>query len=304
MQYAQIIHEAWELTTKNPKLKWFIFVPSFIAVFIFVIEICWQSYLYLSEFGVIESHLSIKNMSEIIQFLLDNNLLPWIIFAIIFVLFFSFVVPSWVLGSLILSVKHKLNSPEKYLSIRQKLIEGFDYFFLLFEFNAVSGVFSLWSIALFLATFFRYFHNSFFLFLWPLLLIYTIFSFFITIFLSFAPYYIVCENQSLTSSIKKSVSLVFLNFGKTMAIMLLMFLVNFRILINVLIIFGVPFGLLAAMTYFTNSFAIVLSFLLGIALLALTSYLTAIIEVFSTAVWVRVFRDFSIHQKKLEDENL
>lgn len=303
MQYAQIIHEAWELTTKNPKLKWFIFIPSFIAVFIFVLEISWQSYLYLSEFGVIETHLSIHNVSEIIQFLLDNNLLAWTLFAIVFILFFSFAVPSWVLGSLILSVKQKLNNPTKYLSIRQKLIEGFDYFFLLFEFNAVSGVFSLWSIALFLATFFRYFHNSLFLFLWPLLLAYTIFSFFVTIFLSFAPYYIVCKNESLASSIKKSISLVFLNFGRTMSIILLMFLVNFRILINVLMIFGVPFGLLAAMTYFTNSFAIILSFLLGIALLGLTSYLTAIVEVFSTAVWVYVFQEFSTHQKKLENED-
>ena len=122
--------------------------------------------------------------------------------------------------------------------------------------------------------------------------------------MSFAPYFIVCEKKTLSTAIKKSVSIVFLNFGKTMSIILLMFLVNFRILINVVIILGVPLGVLLAMTYFANSVATVLSVLVGIALLGFAAYLTAIVEVFSTAVWTRTFFEMREQQKKLEDESI
>lgn len=302
MRYGEIIYEAWDLTTENTKLKWFVFVPSFVAVLVFVLEIAWQLYLYLGEFGVIESEFSFESIGSLFHFLLDKNLLGWAIFGVIFILFFAFVVPSWVLGGLILGIKQKLHTPEKYLSLRQKMIEGFEYFFKLFEFSAVSGIFSLWSIAIFLATFYRYFHDTFFRLMWPVILIYTIIAFFITIFLSFTPYFIVCEKEGLHNSIKKSVSMVFLNFGKTMSIILLMFLVNFRILINVVIILGVPLGVLLAATYFANSVATILSILIGIALLGFAAYLTAIVEVFSTAVWTRTFFEMREHQKKLEDE--
>ncbi|MCK5460656.1 hypothetical protein KAI58_01600 [Candidatus Gracilibacteria bacterium] len=304
MKYAEIIYEAWDLTTENTKLKWFVFVPSFVAVLVFVLEISWQLYLYLGEFGLIESEFSFEGIGALFHFLLDKNLLGWAIFGVIFILFFAFVVPSWVLGGLILGVKQKLYTPEKYLSLRQKMIEGVEYFFSLFEFSAVSGIFSLWSIAIFLATFYRYFHDTFFRLLWPVLLVYTIIAFFITVFMSFAPYFIVCEKKTLSTAIKKSVSIVFLNFGKTMSIILLMFLVNFRILINVVIILGVPLGVLLAMTYFANSVATVLSVLVGIALLGFAAYLTAIVEVFSTAVWTRTFFEMREQQKKLEDESI
>lgn len=302
MRYAQIIHDSWELTTNNTKLKWLVFVPSFVAVTVFVLEVSWQLYLYLGEFKVIDSHLSLTSLAPFFDFLVQNNLIGWFIFIVLFMLFFAFVVPSWVLGALLLGIKQKLKFPEKYCSIREKLVSAYDYFFLLFEFHAISGIFSLWSIALFTATFYRYFHDSLFRLLWPLLLVYTIFAFFVTLFLSFAPYFIVCEKQSLSQSIKKSIGLVFMNFGQTVSIMLLMLLVNFRVILNMVIILLVPIGIFAAFSYFTNSFILIFLVILGIGLLGLTAYLTAILEVFSAAVWTDSFLKMRANQEALKEE--
>ena len=82
-----------------------------------------------------------------------------------------------------------------------------------------------------------------------------------------------------------------------------MFLVNFRILINVLIILGVPLGIMVAITYFASSTAIIISIILGVVLLGFTAYLTALVEVFSTAVWTEVFMTMRAEQKQLESEN-
>lgn len=305
MRYAQIIHDSWELTTDNPKLKWLVFVPSFVAVIVFVVEVSWQLYLYLGEFKLIDSHFTLESLGPILNFLVENNLVGWFIFALIFILFFAFVVPSWVLAALILGIKQKINLPEKYCSVKQKLVSAYDHFFQLFEFHAISGLFSLWSIALFTATFYRYFHDSLFQLLWPVLLVYTIFAFFVSVFLSFTPYFIVCEKEPLTAAMKKSMGLVFLNFGRTMSIMLLMLLVNFRVLLNMIIVLLVPVGIFAAFTYFTNSFILLLSVIIGIGLLALTAYLTAILEVFSTTVWTESFFQMRAAQKELlaDEEN-
>ncbi len=299
MRYAQIIQDSWELTTDNPKLKWLVFVPSFVAVIVFVAEVSWQLYLYLGEFKIIDSHFTIESIRTIVNFLAQNHLLGWFIFVLIFILFFAFVVPSWVLGALILGIKQKIIFPQKYCSIKQKLVSAYDYFFQLFEFHAISGLFSLWSIALFTATFYRYFHDSLFKLLWPFLVIYTIFAFFISVFLSFTPYFIVCEKEPLTSAIKKSIGLVFLNFGRTISIMLLMLLVNFRVLLNMIIVLLVPIGIFAAFTYFTNSLILGFSVIIGIGLLAITAYLTAILEVFSTTVWIESFFQMRSAQKAL-----
>ena len=303
MRYAEIIHDSWQVTTDNPRLKWFIFVPSFIAVLIFALEVTWQLYLYLSEFGVIHSEMTLKSISGVFSFLIENNLLGWAIFGIIFLIFFGFILPAWVNGALILGVQQNLKDPEKKIIIRQKFIEGSKYFFPLFELKAVMGLFSFWSILLFMATFFRYFHDSLFTLLWPFFVGYTLIALLISTFLSFAPYFIVLEKMGLSQALKKSLALVFLNFGRTLAILLLMFLVNFRILINVLIILGVPLGIMVAITYFASSTAIIISIILGVVLLGFTAYLTALVEVFSTAVWTEVFMTMRAEQKQLESEN-
>jgi hypothetical protein len=81
-----------------------------------------------------------------------------------------------------------------------------------------------------------------------------------------------------------------------------MFLVNIRVIINVIIILLVPIGIFAAFTYFNNSLILILSIILGVMLLAFTAYLTAIIEVFSTAVWTESFLQMRKEQDTLSEK--
>ena len=298
MNYAKVIHSAWQLLVDVPKLKWFAFVPSFIAVLIFVLEVCWQLYLYFSEFGVLENKVSFELIGTLVGFLFEHHLMLWAILAVIIILFFGFVVPSWMQGVLIASSKFKFENPGQYLSLRQKMLDGFGYFFRIFELRAILGPFEFVSIILFAATFYRYYHDSLFDLILPLLIIHIIISFFIQIFLAFVPYFIVEEDVSLSEAMKKSIGLVFLNFGATLAIILLMVLVNIRIIINVVVILGVPVAIFAAFFYFTSTFVITLTILLGLLAMALAAYLTAIVEVFSTAVWER---SYTALKKKRED---
>ena len=68
-----------------------------------------------------------------------------------------------------------------------------------------------------------------------------------------------------------------------------MFLVNFRMVLNVVVVLGVPIAMLAAFTIFATHTAIILSLIFGLVLVSLAAYLTAIMAVFMTTVWALSF---------------
>ena len=306
MKYIQVIHDAWDLTTRSTKLKWFAFVPAFASVIAFVAEAAWQISMFSTEFGLLEHGSVFDSLKQVFFFAQNHGLLLWGSFFLIFILLFEFVLPAWITSTLILSIRHQFSTPNEYLSLRHKMIEGFKYFFSLFEVKAILSPFAFVSIGLFTATMYRFYHGDLFSALIPLILIYSVLALAIQIFLSYTDYYIVFEGATVKEALRKSASLVFLFFGRTMMVILLMILVNVRILINVIVILGVPLGIMAALSYFASSdwftFAMTIAWTLGIALTALTAYLTAIIEVFSTAVWVRTFYTLNEEEKGLQTE--
>ena len=118
---------------------------------------------------------------------------------------------------------------------------------------------------------------------------------------SFAPYYLVVDDESISGALKKSASLVFLNMVPTLGILFIMFLINFRVVVNILVILGVPIGVFAAITIFNNSTATILSILFGMALFGLAAYITSITTVFSTGLWIQAFEILKRRQAALED---
>ena len=217
---------------------------------------------------------------------LSSDSIKWLIAGLFAV--FMFIVPLWVQGTLILCVRHKLISPDVKFLLRPKMLKGFEYFFPFFKFEAATSIFSLLSILFFALSLHRYF-ESLFSFVWPVIMAYAFIAMVINLFLSFAPFYIVTQNMNTAQAIKSSAALVFTHLGETITIMLLMFLVNFRMLLNVIVVLGVPIAVLAAFSLFTTKTALAISIIFGLMLISLAAYLTAIMAVFMTTVWALSF---------------
>lgn len=291
---------AWESANRCNKLKWVIFVPSFVAVFIFLVELIWQTYLYLSEFGVIKNTLTLEQISGIFSFLVSNNMLGWFVFGIVFLILFVFIFPSWLRGVLIKTLYERATKPEKQTKIRKNVLAGLDYFFPLFELHAIGSLFSAWSILIVSATLYRYFDDALFLVLKPVLILYFILALVFTFFIVFAPYFIVCRGESVSVGIRKSIQMVFMNLKSTLMMFGLMFLVNLRVLFNVVLILGIPIFVMAAFSYWTLSVALTASVVFSLFMLCFVSYLTAILEIFSTAFWVNSFLALEDNEKKTD----
>ena len=272
------------------------------AVFIFALKVAWQGYMYAGKLGYLgNSGFSFDTVADITGFLSNNSLWDWGIVLVVITLLFMFVIPSWIDSTLILCVDHKLKTPDNYLSTKQKMLKAFGFYFRMFELNALLGIFSIVSITLFTATVFRFFNSSLLAIFGVVIGIYAIIALVVNMLFSFAPYYLVLDNESISGALKKSASLVFLNMVPTLGILFIMFLINFRVVVNILVILGVPIGVFAAITIFNNSTATILSIIFGIALFGLAAYITSITTVFSTGLWIQAFEILKKKQACLEE---
>ncbi len=299
MNYAELVRDAWAMTTQYGKLKWFIFVPSFMGVVLFGLEVLWQLFMYLEEWGYLEIDI-LQAAANILDFVIDNGLIFWIFIFGLLLFIFGYVLPSWVAGVLIFSAQQMASPENKYLSLRQKMVQATSIFFQFSELRALTGIFSPWTVMLFSATLYRYHHDGLFKIIWPFLLIYGIFCIIFSFFTIFAEHFIAFVRSGVIQSLRQSLFLVFLNLGSTLIILFIMLLVNFRVILNVLIILGVPLIVLWIFTYFSNNIVQGIGVVLAIILVAFAAYLTAILEIFSTAVWTKSFLRFQAHQKELQ----
>lgn len=307
MRYSQIMHDAWELTVQRPKLKWFVFVPSFAAVLFFGAQVAWQVYTYALEFRFKE--LSVfDGLESFYGFLENNGLLGWAIALTVFVVIFHFAFAAWVFSTQTLSIRSHFENPEKPLRLRQKMIEGFYYFFKIFRLNAILSPFQLISVLFMTATLFRFFHGTIFHSLYPIMIGYGIVAFIVSLFTIYAPYFILFEGMKVKPAIVKSIGLCFIHIERTIGLMLLMFLVNLRIIVNVVVVLGIPVLILSLVSYFATSalfgLAVLGALLIGIGIAALAAYLTALVEVFSTAVWERAYQNLRHEQRQHEDPHV
>lgn len=308
MKYADVIAEAWEVVTSTKKLTWFAFVPAFAAIIAFMGELIWQYSLFAEEFGRQEHGEFYHEVGEVLRAITESGMLGWVITGVGLLLIVVFALPSWVQSTLILSVRQRFRNPEGRFSVRQKIIDGADYFFRLVEYHAALSPFELLSIAFYALTFYRYFHGDLFSkILWPAILVYMIIAILIGVFTVFAPYYVVHEDASFRKAISRSIGLVFLHFWQTLGLFLLMLLVNVRVIINAVLVIGIPMGLVALGAHFAGSqwqwLMVSGAVLFGLILLALASYLTALLEVFAVAYWEKAFVIMREDQEKLKQED-
>lgn len=302
MVYANLLADAWALTRKTPKLVWFIFFPSLAGVFVFLVEVVWQYYVLATEFGNVDPSSGWAYLQVVVDFIMRSGLVGWTVFAALFIVFFSFLIPTWVQASLILSVRHRADNPESKFSIRRKIIDGFDYFVPLLELRGALLVFDFLTVSLTVLSLYRYTHDLIaWTSLWPLVIGYLLIVAVVQIFVSFAAFYVVREDCGFSRAIKKSISLVFMHFTETLWLVLMMGLVNLRVIVNAVVVLGVPSGLIFLATYLSGSawqsFFMTLAVVLGVFLIGASAYLTAVLEVFSTAFWERSFSHFLQQQE-------
>lgn len=291
MKIKSKIQEAWALTQANPGLKWFAFIPSLIGT---IFGVFWITYQYVALRPLFSSEKLdyAALLQNLISFFQKNGswTMPTIVFAIVFIIAYILLPTLFHSGLIALIARIRKGGDHGFF---RGISLGLFPYLRMFEYKAALTVFNFMTVISISTLVLRTYGWDGFNFLFPVMIIVLIFGLIIGFFLSYAEYLIVLKKKQVFDAMMKSSGLVALNLPETALVMLLMILITIRILINLGLVILAPIAIIlgtAALSAFAlGTLGLIITIIIAIIILFFASYLSAIISVFTTAVWVVTF---------------
>jgi hypothetical protein len=141
----------------------------------------------------------------------------------------------------------------------------------------------------------------------PILLFIAMAGLIINFLFTYAEYFIVLEDRRLMKALMESSVLVISNLRKTFLVFVLMMLIGARVILNVILVLLIPMLVIALTSYLATVFLTTVGMIFiavtGFAVLAISSYLMGLFNVFATAVWVLTFAELSETAKASKGES-
>jgi hypothetical protein len=294
MNHRNIIAQAWEFTQNNKKMiYWYAFFPSLLTTAAGVIYLMYQYFAFRSSplFEHWNQSFTVVALRTVVDVVRQNisSTLPLLIIAVIIIILYL-IVPSACDGAIIQLIARKKNGQD----VRTK--DGFRYglmsFLPLFEYSWLIRTFSLVSLLGNASFIMRNVGMTAFWIALPVFIIIAIVGIVMTVFFTYAEYFIVIDDTKVLESIAKSSKLVIEHLEETILLSILMLIISVRILIQLLFVLLIPVAIIGSIYLFASSIPWVgfaVGGLLGFGLLYLASYLSATIHVFAATVWTFSF---------------
>jgi len=296
----EIILPSWKMIALDNKVKKFYFLPWVLGILFLTVMLVYQTvYTYI----VIAGKKS-EAFQLILEFFETSYFWEVVIIALVLLLLYVLLVPifEW---ALIKYIDRKENDGfEKEISTSDVLWVWLFKFLPIFEYDQMFSKFKFLSIINFYLFTLRLIWTEyiteiswwyFFLFL---------FSMIFNIFFSYSKYEIVLWNKKVFEAIWSSAKIAILNLKTTVKLYFLIFLLNFRVIFNFIVILIFPVLISLAIWFFTTQIFITISIIilsiLFILLLAFISYLSAVLEVFTTSLWYYAWKNWKDKVKDVE----
>lgn len=274
---------------------WYAFVPAILSTLISVSYILYQyfAFKYSPLFEGKKHSFLYEITNNTYQFLKTNNeyMIPALLGLLALTLLYLFL-PTLCQGALIQLLSHARQG--KPMPAIEGVSMGIISFLPLFEYNLIIRTFSLFAIATEAAFVLRNLGPGALGTLLPFFLLAGIITFALTLLFTYSEFFIVLKRQNFVKSMVHSAKLVIVSWQHTFIIGILMILIGIRVIINILVVLIVPLLLFISLGVFAafalaQNIALILGIILTIAALLVASYFSAIIHVFSNAVWTFTF---------------
>ncbi|MCP4523539.1 MAG: hypothetical protein GY828_04945 [Candidatus Gracilibacteria bacterium] len=295
-----IILPAWETVKENAKIKKYYLIPGFLSIIFLTFLLVYQAiYTYVEVFDKKD-----KALVFILDLFHSEYIIEIIITGIIFLLIYFITLPIFE-GGLIHYIDHKARDEE--ITGSEAFGMGMYKFFPIFEYNNIFSEFKFISIInafLFTIRFIGVQHLQILLIVFSVLLL---FSIILNILFAYSKYFIVLENQGVFSAVGKSAKVALLNLKVTIKLYILMFILNIRVILNFVIFLIFPIIISATVLYITSQIFLIVTLsiltILFILAIYILGYLSAVLEVFKTAIWYNAYKIGREKIKKIEDES-
>ena len=291
-----IIFPAWQIIKNDNKIKNFYIIPWIISIIFLTILLVYQSiYTYVEIFWKKEKALII-----ILKFFHSDYVFEVVLTSIIFLIIYFFLIPIfewWLIKYL--ENKNKGNNisiGEIFWLWIYKFLQMFEYNNLFSEFKFISVLNGyLFSIRF---VWIEYIQRINYIFI-----IIFFFSFVINILFTYSKYIMLIENKSIISSIWISSKITIINLSTTIKLYFLMFILNVRVVVNFIIFLSFPILMIIALWLITSkiflTITIVILSILFIIFIVFLWYLTAVLEIFKTAIWYYAYIEWKNKYEKI-----
>lgn len=299
MNYKQVIGEAWEFTQNNRKMIiWYAFFPALLTTMAGILYLGYQFLAFKSSplFENWDQGFGYLLVTTVLQVIGDNfeSTIPFIIAGGVILMLYV-TIPPLCEGAIIQLVARKKNGQE--VRTRDGIKHGMLSFLPLFEYSWLVRTFSLVAILSEAAFVARNLGWDALKALTPVLIIFTIVGILLTLLFTYTEFFIVIDDRKVFASIVKSCRLVITHLEATILLSILMLIIGIRILLQIFFVLLIP-GIIAGSIYLFASSAysligIIVGGALGLILLYIASYLSAIVHVFAATVWTFTFLEFT-----------
>ena len=295
-----IIYPAWNIIKNDSKIKKFYIIPWFLSIIFLTILLTYQSiYTYVEIFWKREEALVI-----ILKFFHSDYVLEVIITTIVFLIIYFIFMPifEWWLIKYIDNKKNgnNISTSEAFWLWLYKFLPMFEYNNLFSEFQFISVLNGyLFSIRFIWIEYIKNINYIFFVIL--------ILSFIINILFAYSKYIMLIENKSIITSIWTSSKITILNLPISIKLYFLMFFLNIRVIINSLIFLSFPILIIISIWLITSkiflTIAIIILTILFIICIIILWYLTAVLEIFKTAIWYYAYIEWKNKLEQIKEQN-
>lgn len=294
-----IILPAWNIIKDNTSLKKYYLFPGLMSILFLTFLLVYQSiYTYVEIYWKKEEALVL-----ILNFFHNDYIFEIIIWAVLFLLIYFITLPifEWWLIHYIdyKNKKEDITWSEAFWMWMYK-------FFPIFEYNNLFSEFKFMSILnafLFCIRFIwiDYIQILSYIFIFVLFL-----SWIINILFSYTKYIIILENKKVFPALWKSAKIAILNIRNTSKLYLLMFILNIRVILNFLIFLIFPVIISIIVLYISSQIFLIITLtittLIFIIAIYILWYLTAVLDIFKTAIWYYAYQHWIHKAKKVEED--
>jgi hypothetical protein len=277
------------------------FIPGILSILFMTTVLVYQSvYTY-----VIIAWKKNEALELMLTFLEKDYFIEILIIAIILLLLYIFLTPvfEWALIKYI--QRRDAEWYDKKISWSDVLWIGILKFLPVFEYDQMFNKFKLLSILNFYLFTIRFIWIEYLKYVSYIYIIIFWVSIFANMFFSYSKFEIVIGNKKVFPSVTESAKIAILNLKITARLYLLIMVLNFRVIFNFFILLLFPFLISFAIWYITSQMFlwITITFLVitFVLLIAFISYLSAVLEVFTTSLWFYAWKRCKKNAQKIDN---
>lgn len=283
----KVIIPAWEMIKEDSNAKNFYLIPWILSVIFLTWILVYQSiYTYVK---IIWNNQD-KVLKTILNFLETDLGLKFLIIAIIFIIIYFFLTPIFEAGIVkYIDIKYKwwnLSKSEAFWQWLYKFLQVFEYNNIFSEFKLLSILNAYLFIIRF--TWIEYIKIVSYLFIFIL-----IFWIIINILFSYSKFFLILEDKNVFQSVWESTKMAILNPKNTITLFFLIFVLNFRVIINFIIFLLFPIIIVSAITYISIKFLLLITLVIVIIIFFISIfivwYLAAVLDVFKLSLWYHAY---------------